>query len=441
MFTPTPEDAAAAREMMDWALARLGDRRTRLSPLTSAPALPDLPAHGVGAKAAVRLLLDSVFPTAIPVDHPRNLAFVGDVPTVAAVIADMMLPAAQVMGGSLLEAGAAVAAEDQAIRWLADAAGLPGSAGGTFVSGGSIANLSALVAARGERYAAAGRQVIITGTSAHSSLVAAGRIMGCDVCAAEPADAYGRLDGPTLFAALEGRDPRDVVAVVATAGATNNGAVDDIAAVADLCGERGIWLHIDGSYGGAAVISPRTRGLFGGIERADSITINPHKWLFVAYDCSAVIYRDKGAAAAALTQRADYLDAVNEQAAGNPFDLAIHLTRRARGLPLWASLIANGTAAYVEAVERGLDCARFAAERIAAHPLLELVVEPALSVVLFRRLGWTPADYAAWSAAALRSGLTFVTPTRHLGETVLRLCFVNPLTTVDDIDLILASFA
>jgi L-2,4-diaminobutyrate decarboxylase len=440
MHDPTPQDAAAAREMLEWALARLADRRGTLPPLRPLPVLPGLPAHGIGTQATVRMLQDAVFPTAIPADHPRYFSFIPGVPSVAAVIADMALPAAHVFGGSRVESGAAAAAEDEAIRWLADAAGLPASAGGTFVSGGSIASLSALVAARGERYAATGRQVIVAGASAHASIAAAARIMGCDLCLAQPADTHGRLDGRTLADALAGRDAAAVVAVVATAGATNNGAVDELAAAADLCRARGIWLHIDGAYGGAALITPRTRGLFAGIERADSLTVNPHKWLFTPFDCSAVIYRDKVVAAAALTQRADYLDAIHDADAGNPADLAIHLTRRVRGLPLWAALMAYGTEAFVEAVERGLDNAAYTAQKITADPRLELVVEPSLSVVLFRRLGWNAADYAAWSEEAIRSGLAFAVPTRHLGETVLRFCFVNPLTTFADIDLILASF-
>jgi len=437
MHEPTPQDAAAAREMLEWALARLADRRGILPPAAPLEALPELTAEGIGAEGAMRLLRNVVFPTAIPPDHPRYLAFVPGTPTVAAAIADMALSAAMIYGGSRIEAGIAVDAEDAALRWLADAAGFPASAGGTFVSGGSIANLSALVAARGERHASPRRQVIVTGASAHSSMAAAARIMGCDLCAAPPADDHGRLTGATLAVALKDRDPQDVVAIVATAGATNNGAVDDLAGVAEICAERGIWLHVDGAYGGAALLSPRLRGLFQGIERADSFIVDPHKWLYTPFDCAAVLYRDGAAARRALTQEADYLDAVSDDAVGNPSDLAIHLTRRVRGLPLWASLLANGKAAYSEAVDHCLDMAEYAAERIAASPRLELALEPALTVVLVRRLGWADQDYEAWCRGALQNGLAFATPTKHNGETVLRFCFVNPLTTREDVDLVL----
>jgi L-2,4-diaminobutyrate decarboxylase len=442
MHDPTAEDRAAARETLEWALGRLADRRATLPPLSPEPALPALTERGVGPAAALRQLREDIFPTAIPTDHPRYLAFIPGSPTVIAVVADMALSAAGVYGGTRLEAGAAVAAEDAVLRWLADAAGLPATAGGTFVSGGSIANLSALVAARADDDAALRRHVVV-GASAHASLAAAAQIMACELTTAQAADEHGRLDGRVLTAALAGREAHEVVAVVATAGATNNGAVDDIASVADVCDERGLWLHVDAAYGGGALLSPRTRHLFAGIERADSLTIDPHKWLFTPFDCAAVIYRETGAARRALTQQADYLDAVSDEtgASPNPSDLAVHLTRRARGLPLWASLLAYGTSAYVEAVDACLDLAGSAARMIQAASHLELAAEPALSVVLFHRRGWGASDYAAWSEEAIHSGSAVAIPTRHLGRPALRLCFVNPLTTVDDIALVLASLA
>ena len=438
MHQPTPEDVAAAHELLDWALARLADRRGTLPPADPRADLPPIRAEGIGTAAALDALLHTVVPTAVPPDHPRFLAFIPGTPTVAAALADMALSAAMVFGGSRLEGAAAVDAEEAVIRWLADAAGLPETAGGTFVSGGSMGNLSALVAARGGRYASPRRQVVVTGRSAHSSLAAATRVLGCDLVVAEPADGHGRLDARVLRRALEGHDPDDVVAVVATAGATNNGAVDRLAEVAAVCAERGVWLHVDGAYGGAALLSPRLRGLLAGIEQADSFIVNPHKWLYLPFDCAAVVYRDERAARRALTQQAAYLDAIADEEAGNPSDLALHLTRRPRGLPLWASVLAYGTDAYARAIDGCCDTAAYAAGRVAQSRVLELVLEPSLSVVVFRRRGWSAADYEAWSEEALRSGLGMVTPTKHDGETVLRLCFINPLTTADDVDLVVA---
>ena len=436
MHEPTPADAAAAQDTLDWAMARLAGRREVLPPAPQGGPLPPLTPGGIGTEAALRTLREAVFPTAIPPDHPRYLAFVPGTPTVAAAIADMALPAAMVFGGSLFEAGAAVEAEDAVLRWLADRAGFPASAGGTFVSGGSIASLSALVAARGERFAAARRQTIVAGASAHASMAAAARIMGCDLVTAPAADEHGRLTARVLEAALTGLDPEDVVAVVATAGATNSGAFDDLSGVAAVCATHGLWMHVDGAYGGAALLSPRTRPLLDGIERADSFIVNPHKMLYAPFDCAAVLYRDAAAARCALTQEAEYLEPISGH--GNPSDLAIHLTRRARGLPLWASVLAYGTDAYAAAIDHCVDMAAYAAAGVAEAPALELVVEPAFTVLLVRRLGWTEEDYAYWCADALARGLAMVMPTRHDGETVLRFCFVNPLTTREDVDLVLA---
>lgn len=438
MHEPTLDDATTAREIVDWTLARLTDRRGTLPAARQAAPLPELTAAGIGVAATWEVLRDAVIPTAIPPDHPRFFAFVAGTPTVAAVLSDMALPAAMIFGGSRLEGGAAVKAEDAAVRWLADAAGFPASAGGTFVSGGSIANLSALVAARGTDTTRR-RHVIVAGASAHASMTAAAHIMGCDLVTARPADDHGRLTGGVLEEALSGRAADEVVAVVATAGATNTGAFDDLHGVADVCVARGLRLHVDGAYGGAALLSPRTRPLLDGIERADSFIVNPHKMLYAPFDCAALVYRDSTSARRSLTQEADYLDPIAD--AGNPSDLAVHLTRRVRGVPLWASVLAYGTDAYAAAVEHCVEMTGYAAERIAAAAELELVIEPAFTVLLVRRLGWAPADYAAWSDDALSSGLAMLMPTRHRGETVLRFCFINPLTTREDVDLVLAGLS
>ena len=441
MHEPTPEDAVAAHELAEWALARLTDRRGILPARPASGPLPPLAPEGIGTAAALATLREAVVPTAIPPDHPRYFAFVPGTPTVAATLADMALSAAMIYGGSRLEAGAAVEAEDAVLRWLADAAGFPESAGGTFVSGGSIANLSALVAARGGGEDAHRRRVIAAGASAHSSMAAAAHIMGCELVTAPAADAHGRLDGRALEEALAGRDPAEIVAVVATAGATNTGAFDDLTGIAAVCAGRGLWLHVDGAYGGAALLSPRTRSLLDGIEGADSFIVDPHKMLYTPFDCAAVVYRDCTAARRSLTQTADYLDPICDLERGDPSDLAVHLTRRVRGVPLWASVLAYGTGAYTAAVDHCVETAAYAAERIALTPGLELVIAPAFTVLLVRRPGWSPDDYAAWCADALARGVAMLMPTRHAGETVLRFCFVNPQTTRDDVDMVISDLA
>jgi glutamate/tyrosine decarboxylase-like PLP-dependent enzyme len=233
------------------------------------------------------------------------------------------------------------------------------------------------------------------------------------------------MTGTALRAVLQDSD--GVFAVVASAGTTNAGVVDDLDGIADAAQEAAVWLHIDGAYGGAALAAPSVRALFVGIERADSFIVDPHKWLFAPYDCCALLYRDPMLAQAAHAQNASYLDTVDRRQS-NPADLAVHLSRRARGLPFWFSLATHGTARYSEAVERSLTNARIVAAAIDADPRLRLVFAPELSVLLFERPGWSDPDYAAWSQKLSREGLMLCLPTRWQDRTVLRLAFVNPST-------------
>lgn len=428
------DHAATLRDVFAWVDGRLAGR----VPHPRQPReLPAITRGGSGSGAAWAALRDVIFPTTFPTDHPRYLAFVGGSPTADAVIADAALSAAAVYGGSELEAGVVVAAERAALRWLSGLIGYPEEAHGTFVSGGSMANLSALVAARHGRTSSSNRppSVLVVGASAHSSVRAAAAIMGCEVVIVGTPDMP--LTGSDLEPVLARYAPADLVAVVASAGATNTGWVDHLDEVAAVCERHGAWLHVDAAYGGAALLSPAVRGLFTGIDRANSVTIDPHKWLFTPFDCAAIIYREPEVALAAHRQDAAYLDVVHD--GDNPADYAVHLTRRARGIPLWTSLVANGTDAYLDAVERCLATATHAAKSIEASEVLALAMEPQLSVVLFERLGWNAADYVSWSRSVRERGLALVTPTRFAGRTMLRLCFVNPLTTPEDVNEVLAS--
>ena len=269
--------------------------------------------------------------------------------------------------------------------------------------------------------------------------------MDADVIAV-PADDRGHMTGAALRATVETLDDADrgrLFAIVATSGTTNAGVIDDLAGAADCAAEVQTWFHVDGAYGGAALAAPSVRHLFVGIERADSFIVDPHKWLFAPFDSCALLYRDPAIARAAHTQHAEYLDVLHaDDAAEEPWnasDYAHHLSRRARGLPLWFSLATYGTDAYVEAVETTLETARIAARLVDGCAATELLMEPELSIVLFRRVGWTPAQYQAWSDAELAAGRAFVVPTTWQGEVVLRFCIVNPLTNADDIQSILAT--
>ncbi|HQZ35862.1 MAG TPA: pyridoxal-dependent decarboxylase, partial [Ilumatobacteraceae bacterium] len=355
--------------------------------------------------------------------------------------------------GSWMEGGGAVYAENEALRYIADLAGMSAEAGGVFVSGGTAGNLSALIAARFRwRMRAEGkfdrtRGLIISSKGAHSSIASACRAMDADEISV-PSDSEGRLNVAKLrqtIAALEPQDRERVFAIVATCGTTNAGVIDDLDAAADEAAELGVWFHVDGAYGGAGLAAPSVRAKYHGIERCDSFIVDPHKWLFAPFDCCALLYADPLIARAAHTQHAEYLDVLHAEAGQeedwNPSDFAHHLTRRARGLPFWFSLATYGTAAYRDAIESSLTVVRETARLIHATDNLELLMEPELSIVMFRRLGWSAADYQAWSDALLAAGTAFVVPTTWAGETVLRLCIVNPRTTIDDVQLILDSLA
>lgn len=407
-------------------------------------------ASGLGGLEALRIYAETLAPACISVDHPRYLSFVPAAPTEAAVLFDLVVGASSIYAGSWLEGAGAVFAENEALAWIAGLAGLPPSAGGVFVSGGTAGNLSALIAARWRwRQRSPGhdltRGIVLTSSGAHSSVAQAARVMDADVVVA-PADERGRMDAPTLdatIAAMRHADQRRVFAIVATGGTTNAGVVDDLVAAGDAAERLGAWLHVDAAYGGGALAAPSVRDRFTGIERADSLIVDPHKWLFAPFDSCALLYSDPAVARQAHTQHAEYLDVLHEAESDvwNPSDLAHHLSRRARGLPLWFSLATHGTDAYVDAVETTLRVARAAADLIDATPHVELLMRPELSVVLFRRIGWDGPRYHRWSDDLLRRGIGFVVPTHWHGETVLRLCIVNPLTTVDDIALIVETLA
>jgi L-2,4-diaminobutyrate decarboxylase len=468
-FDPAMEDVAAA-------IVLYAVDRVRLDPPpldgTKTPAQlntlgPSITKAGLGGTEALRLFCEDLAPATISQDHPRNVSFVPAAPTEAAVLFDLVVGASSIYAGSWMEGSGAVWAENQALRWIADLVGLPKEAGGVFVSGGSAGNLSALVAARYEAQkkwgVRPGRWVIAVSEGAHSSIAAAARVMDCDILkvktdargsmraehlrealrlARESGMAIGDADRDAGFASDQPAVPNAIVfAVVATSGTTNAGIIDDLPGIAEVCGNEQLWFHVDGAYGGAALAAPSVRVKFYGIECADSFIVDPHKWLFAPYDCAALLYRNPQIAAEAHAQHASYLDVLHD-GEWNPSDYAFHLTRRARGLPFWFSLATHGTDAYRDAIESSLALTKQVAKVIKATAHLDLVFEPDLSIVLFRRRGWTSTDYYAWSDRMLREQLTFCVPTSIRNadgepETLLRFCLTHPRTTLEDLTSIL----
>jgi glutamate/tyrosine decarboxylase-like PLP-dependent enzyme len=429
------DETELVRAAVEWAAQRVvrpTDSKTTARPASelAASAGQTVTRAGIGGAEALRVFRDILLPATRSQDDPMNLAYIPSAPTRTAVAFDLVTSAANVFAG-VWEAGAgAIFAENEALAWIIELLGWPPGAAGCFVAGGTGGNLSALTAARhaalvrrGERPTGGWR--LACTADVHSSIGVAARVLDVGIVEV-PENADGHLTGEALADALAD-EPEDVFAVVASAGTTNAGLVDDLASVAATCADLGVWLHVDGAYGGAALAAPSVRCLFDGVELADSFIVDPHKWLFAPYDCCALLYRDPEPARAAHSQAAGYLDRIDREA-GNPSDLAIHLSRRARGLPFWFSLATHGTDRYVAAIERTLETTRTVAEAIRACDHLDLVCEPELSVLLFERPGWDEDAYAVWSNAMAKKGVILCVPTKWRGRTMLRLAFVNPDT-------------
>lgn len=407
--------------------------------------------NGIGGEEAFKMFRNILVKATVPIDHPRHLAFVPAAPTRAAIMFDLVTSASSIHGAYWMEGAGGIFCENQAMKWLVSLTGLPKNSFGVFTSGGTAANLSAMVTAREawrkkDSENIGGRALLLTSNGAHSSIQAMAKVMDADLVMIDCPDE--NLRGHALQSAideLKEKDRKRLFGVVATGGTTNAGIIDELDSIADVCEKEDLWFHVDAAYGGGALAAPSVRHLFNGIERADSITIDPHKWLFSPYDCGAVIYKDMKLAAEAHSQKGSYLEIFKDEGAQgfNPADYQIQLTRRVRGMPLWFSLAMHGTDKYTNAIEKGIQLAKIAAEKIEANENLELVRPASLSVVLFRRKGWTPEDYRDWTYRNHKNGIALVTPTKWKGEdgyeTISRFCFINPETTEEDIDIILGT--
>ncbi len=445
----TPEVEALAKEVLDYSLIRLRTDPPLDGPKTAQElyelAGNTITAKGLGGHQTLKLFKEVLATACISTDHPRYLAFIPSAPSEYANLFDLVVGASALYAGSWLEGAGAVFAENQALKWISDLAGMPSTAGGVFVQGGTIGNLSALVTARdvfrGKRKDVT-RWVLAASADSHSSIKSAAQVMDVEILLIQP-DQNGVLQGDSCAAVIDkyhSENPtHQVFAVVATAGTTNLGIIDNLESIAKCAKERGIWFHVDGAYGLAALCAPSVRPLFNGVEQADSLIVDPHKWLFAPFDACALIYREPKLAKQAHLQKAEYLETLEEDNEWNPSDYAIHLTRRARGLPFWFSLAAHGTDEYAKAMERTMDVAKDAALQVRNHPNLKLVIEPSLSIVAFERVGWTRNDYEKWSDKLLADQIGFVTPSAHRGKPILRFAIVNPWTKESDISAILAT--
>ena len=390
--------------------------------------------------AALRALLEDVLPFGSRSGHPRFLAYVPFDGTWPGALGDFVASAANVYAGSWQEGAGATQLELELLDRFKEWVGYPPSAAGSLVSGGSLGNMTAIACAR-EALVGAMRSdlVLYVSDQAHTSVGRAARVLGFrpDQLRVLPVDEAMRLEPATLADAIAadlaaGRHP---FLVVANAGATSTGAVDPFAELAAVCSEHGLWLHADAAYGGFAVLTERGRAQLGDLAAADSLVLDPHKWLYQPYECGCLLVRNGAALRSAFELRSDYLrDAEAAPEAVNFADYGLQLSRTSRAFKLWLSLQTFGVDAFREAIDRTLDVAAHAAERIRASERLELAAQPSLGIVCFTR---DDGAVDGLVAALEASGLGLISSTRVDGREVLRLCILNHTTTEADVDAVL----
>lgn len=425
------------RESAPWR----GAPRAVLEPLLAEPA----PEEGRDPVAVLERAVNDVLPVAARVDHPRFLAFVPSAPTWPGVIADYLAAGYNTFQGTWLGSGGPSQLELVVIDWFRQWIGYPESAGGLFTSGGSAAILDALVAAR-EQAGSPGRPAILLSDQTHSAVERAARIIGVggDGIFKIASDAGYRLSPDALaetirLARSEGFAP---IAVCANAGTTNTGAIDPLPAIADLCASEKIWLHVDGAYGGFAMLTERGRSQLAGLERADSISLDAHKWLYQPFEAGCVMVRDIATLMRAFSVNPDYLqDTKLGQEQVNFADRGYQLTRSFRALKVWMSIQTFGLARFRAAISRTMELAEQAGELVRRTADLELLSPPSLGVLCFRfrpaGAGWTEDALTKLNesiqARVIESGTAMISSTRLRGTWSLRLCILSHQTTWDDV--------
>ena len=313
------------------------------------------------------------------------------------------------------------------LDWLREWCGMPAGSEGLLTSGGSSASLTALVAAR-EAFGAGG--VVYMSDQAHGSIVRDLKVMGESEVRVLPSDAAFRLRASDVVDAVEADRAAGLTpfALVATAGTTNTGAIDPLVELADLCAAERLWFHVDGAYGAAAALADP--GLLEGMGRADSLVIDPHKWLFQPYEAGAVLVRHPGLLEQTFKLSGEYLrDTFGGEV--NFRDRGIQLTRGTRALKLWLSVQVFGLDAFRSAVAHGIALAEHAEAVLRSRPGWEVVTPASLGIVCFSRVG---ADDSLVAAETVRDGYAAPSTTVLRGQTVLRLCTINPRTTFEEIE-------
>jgi glutamate/tyrosine decarboxylase-like PLP-dependent enzyme len=394
--------------------------------------LPEAPGDPL---EAMRTLVDVAVANMQHGDHPRYFARVPGPSSYAGVLGDWLATGFNAIATSWGGSSGPSTVELVAVDWLRQLLGLPDGTEGVLTSGGSLANLTALAAAR----SAVGPGVAYLSDQTHASIRRALGTLGFppDEVRVLAGDERLRLDAEAVRAAIAADRRRGArpALIIATAGTTNTGAVDDLEGLARLARAEDVWLHVDGAYGAPAALCPAGRMALRGLEHADSLAVDPHKWLFSPYDAGCLFVARPGALADAFGMRPEYLADVRAAPGEVSFgDRGLELTRRARGFKLWLLFRVYGADRLRAAVARGLSLAEYAQRLLGADPAWEVVTPAQLAIVTFTRRGWSPGRHADAVAAVAASGYAAVTSTRLQGRSVLRLCTINPRTTEGDIE-------
>lgn len=426
---------------LDRDVAWKGAPRRELEPLLREPA----PEHGHNFDELLTRLKEQVLDYRARVDHPRFFAFIPTSPTWPGILGDLIANGSSVFAGSWLGGSGAAALELVVLDWFREWLGLPEGAGGLLLSGGSVANLTALACARLNRpLSERERGIVYYSAQTHSSIERAAHVLGFtpDRVRAIGVDENFRVNLAALRATIE-QDRADgffPLAVVGNAGATSTGAVDPLDELAELARENDCWFHVDAAYGGFAVLTERGHTALRGIERADSVTLDPHKWLYQPYEAGCLIVKDQALLERAFHVMGDYMrDTAVHDRDVNFGERGIQLTRSSRAIKIWLSIQTLGLAAFRDAIDRSLDHAAYIAERVRANPEFELLAPPSLGIVCFRRLSPSAsnADHDCFNEQLLQrvvqSGRAMLSSTRLNGRYALRLCVLNHTTTRDDV--------
>ncbi|MBL8718944.1 MAG: aminotransferase class I/II-fold pyridoxal phosphate-dependent enzyme [Myxococcales bacterium] len=390
-------------------------------------------------------LFEAALAQGIHLHHPRYMGHQVAVPLPEAALGELVGTLTNNAMGVFEMGPVGTAMEHRVLAWMASVLGLPSATLGVLTSGGSLGNLTALLAARAALRGPTADGAILVGEQAHYSIGRAARAMGLGTegVVAVPCDARFRLRLDALPEALaearhRGRTP---FALVGSACSTATGAFDPLVGMADFAAEHGLHFHVDGAHGAAVALSPRYRSRIAGIDRADSVVWDAHKMLRVPSLCTAVLFRDPQVSVGAFEQEASYLFR-----AENRWDLAqrtFECTKRMMSLPLYAVLAGRGEGALTEFVESRLDLATAFAALVREGPDLELAVEPECSIVCFRPRGLGAAAVDAIRARIVESGAFYVVATTlavsGAPQRFLRVSLMHPATTIDDLAALLAT--